>query len=138
MSYKFLSFCFIFAVAVTCPAIVPAQEKSGLSVEEMSFCKAIEYREPVGIDTVFTDRLERIYCFTRVTGAPDPTIIYHLWYFNNEEKVRVPLEVKSASWRTWSSKKIIKGETGDWRVDILDANGNLLKSGSFTINEEAE
>ncbi|MCX5752763.1 MAG: DUF2914 domain-containing protein, partial [Candidatus Krumholzibacteria bacterium] len=39
----------------------------------------------------------------------------------------------SASWRTWSSKKILPEWQGTWRVDVLAPDGEVLKSGSFAV-----
>ena len=49
-----------------------AQEKEeALTVKEMVFCMAVEDRQPVGVDTVFSNTIERVYCFTKIIGARD-------------------------------------------------------------------
>jgi hypothetical protein len=77
--------------------------------------------------------IERLYCFTRITGATDDTQVTHVWYYGDVERARITLDVRSSSYRTHSSKKIQAFETGKWRVDILDAAGNVLKSVPFSI-----
>jgi hypothetical protein len=47
---------------------------------------------------------------------------------------RIELPVRSSDWRTWSSKTIFPGSAGEWKVDVLDAEGALLKSVSFRLN----
>ena len=46
---------------------------------------------------------------------------------------RVELPVKSTNWRTWSSKKLLEDWPGAWRVEIQDAQGNLLEKLSFVL-----
>jgi hypothetical protein len=129
MSKRFELFiiCSIFLFGFT---ISPAQD---IEVEEMVFCSSIEQHQPVGIDTVFVETVGTVYCFSKITGAADTVLISHVWYYNNEEKARVDLSIKSRTWRTWSSKRIMEDWQGKWRVDIIDMNGNILKSKQFFI-----
>ncbi len=104
-----------------------------ISIQEMVFCRSIEEREPVDSDSLFTDTVGQVYCFTKVTGATDTTTIYHVWYHEDEEMARVELTVRSSPWRTWSSKQILKEWDGIWRVDILLPEGRLLRSKEFLV-----
>ena len=124
---KRVVFCMIFIFALS---LSLAQE---LTVEEMQFCTAIEERQPAGVDTAFTSTVERVYCFTKINGASDTTTIAHVWYYNNEEMAKVELTIKGKTWRTWSSKKIMEDWQGNWKVDVINANGDVLKSGEFII-----
>jgi hypothetical protein len=54
-----------------------------MSVEEIVFCTSIENRQPVGIDTTFSNDIERIYCFTKIVGVNAEKSVKHIWYFNN-------------------------------------------------------
>ncbi len=115
-----------------------AQDTKGPVVEEMISCRAVENREPVEVDSVFPDIVGKVYCFTKITGASKPVTIFHVWYFNDREKTRMDLEVKSKNWRTWSSKKIPKGWIGNWRVDVVSSEGEVLAGKAFTITESPE
>jgi hypothetical protein len=110
-----------------------AQEAPGLIVEEMVFCAAVQDRVPSLPDTAFASTVENVWCFVKVAGAADTTAITQVWYYNDREMSRVELAVKSASWRTWSSKKILPEWQGIWRVDVLAPGGEVLKSGSFAV-----
>jgi hypothetical protein len=114
-------------------ALAGAQEAPGLAVEEMVFCAAVQDRAPSLPDTAFASTVEKVYCFVRVTGAADTTSITQVWYYGDREMSRVELPVKSANWRTWSSKTILPEWQGAWRVDVLGPGGDVLKSGSFAI-----
>jgi hypothetical protein len=110
-----------------------AQGSQGLTVQEMVFCAAVQDRAPSLPDTAFASTVENVWCFVKVTGAADTTAITQVWYYKDREVSRVELAVKSASWRTWSSKKILPEWQGTWRVDVLAPGGEVLKSGSFAI-----
>ena len=112
------------------PAVKPAHE---LEITRASICRQVVEREPVDAGTSFEPPVEKLSCFTHVTGAQDPTEIYHIWYFGDIERAVVTLKVNSGSWRTYSSKIIQPHEIGDWRVDVLGPEGDMLKSVHFKI-----
>jgi hypothetical protein len=102
-------------------------------VDEMVFCKEIVERTPVGVNTVFPEDTEQVFCYTKIMGASYPVKIYHVWSLNGEDVSEVSLDVKSASWRTWSSKKILKGQKGLWSVKVVLENDELLMEKTFEV-----
>ncbi len=129
---------FLSLVLLLLTATVTPQEKENLEIEEMVFCTAVEEREPVAVDTVFADTVGQVYCFTKIIGATDTTSISHVWYYEDEEKANVNLAVKSKSWRTWSSKKILQEWDGKWRVDVVSSQQEIIKSEEFLIKPTSE
>jgi hypothetical protein len=107
-------------------------QEAALVVDEMVVCTSVEDRQPVGADSSFLDNVETLYCFTRITGAEEPTTVSHVWYYNDKEMANVELNVGEKSWRTWSSKRIVEEWVGNWRVDVVAA-GEVLKSLEFTV-----
>ncbi|GAB4376178.1 MAG: DUF2914 domain-containing protein [Calditrichia bacterium] len=122
-------------VVLMAVGMVVAQEAPKMIVEEMKVCTAVTDREPVGVDSVFFNQVEQIYCFTKISGAADPVTVEHVWYYGEKEMARVPLEIKAESWRTWSSKRIVEGWVGDWRVDVVLPDGQVLASKSFVVKK---
>ncbi|HSG28449.1 MAG TPA: DUF2914 domain-containing protein [Candidatus Krumholzibacterium sp.] len=112
-------------------AAIAGEDPAGASIEKAVICTSIEDRAPVGINTQFFEQVDRLYCYTRVTGCTPPDSIAHVWYYDGQEKARVMLPVRSASWRTWSSKTILPGWSGAWRVEILSGRGDLLHTVQF-------
>ena len=110
-----------------------AQEAPELTVSVAAICKDVVDREPVDSGNSFTVDVGKLYCFTKIMGAESPTHVTHVWYFDGTERARVELAVNSDSWRTFSSKIIQAHELGAWRVDVLDADGNVLKSLDFEV-----
>lgn len=129
----------IMTLAALCLAIAGAgAAQDTLSVDEMVFCLGVEEMAPVGGNTQFFESVEKICCFTRVAGAADTTTVTHVWYYGDEEKARVDLTVKSASWRTWSCKTMLDAWAGAWRVDVLAPDGAVLLSREFIYKPVAE
>ena len=119
-----------FLLLLTAHSVLQGQS---LTVEEFEFGTAMENREIVNPDSSFSADVGQVYCFTRITGADTETSITHIWYLDGVEMATVELTVRGPNWRTWSTKTIFSDWTGEWSVDVLDAEGNLLRSKSFTV-----
>ena len=124
---------FIMVPAVFVLFILFAQEQPAIMVEEIAICTAVEEREPVGIDSVFSSDVGQLYCYTKITGLQDTSLVSHVWFHNNEQMASVQLTLKAKTWRTWSSKRIMPDWSGDWRVEIQNAAGELVAKKSFKI-----
>ena len=109
------------------------QAESTLQVSQITFATSIEDRQPIGPGTSFSADVERVYCFSAINGAEDETSVNHVWYYNDTEMARVTLSVRAATWRTWSSKRIMPYWVGQWRVDVESANGEVLTSKEFSV-----
>jgi hypothetical protein len=116
-------------------SIVEAQEAGKVQVAAATISRDVVNREAVDIGTRFPNSVARLYCFTKIVGADPPTEIVHVWRYGDVERARISLGVKSSNWRTYSSKAIQAHETGAWRVDVLDAAGNLLESVNFEVTQ---
>jgi len=90
-------------------------------------------RQITGPADTFCAAVGRVYCLTRVVGAADSTSVTHVWYHEGRTLARVELPVRSADWRTWSSKRILPAWTGNWEVAVLDAAGVVLARHAFRI-----
>lgn len=116
-------------------AMVKAQEEPAVEVEVGVICRDVQDREPVDVGTAFEATVGRLFCYTKIVGAQMAIEITHVWYHGETEMARVNLPVESASWRTWSHKNIMAEWTGDWHVDVIGPNGEVLKTLEFTITE---
>ena len=104
-----------------------------IAIEDWAIATAIENRSPQKTALSFPTDIGTLHCFTKVVGAATETSITHIWYHQDNKMTEVNLPVRSLSWRTWSSKKIIPAWKGPWRVDVIAENGELLKSITFAI-----
>lgn len=92
-----------------------------------------ETRALVDESTVFPAGTDRVYCRMHITGAVAPTTVTHAWYRDGKTMAEVELNVGSANWRTWSSKRLLPEWTGFWEVKVLDQTGKVLASSSFEV-----
>lgn len=102
-------------------------------VAEAVICKEVVDRMPVGSGDVIPAGTERVFCFTRITGAQAETEVTHNWYYQGALKASVVLPVRNADWRTWSSKSLLPEWTGEWMVEILSKEGTPLESILFYV-----
>ena len=109
------------------------QEPSNLQVEVATVSKDVIDRAPVEAGSSFPASVGKLFCFTKITGALNPTHITHVWSFDGTERARVELQVNSSSWRTYSSKFIENQEVGAWRVEVVDSAGNVLQTLNFEV-----
>jgi len=117
------------------PVAAISQDAPSLEVAVAAICQDVVDREPVDAGVIFSASVGTLYCFTKITGAQEPTKVTHIWYFGATERAKVELDITSSSWRTWSSKIIQAQEIGSWRVDILNEAGTVLKELQFEITQ---
>lgn len=121
------------AAPVPAPAAKVAVPASSLTVSRMEIAGSIEDRAPVGIAASFPASQEKVYCYVELKNIPQDATITFVWTLGAKEMGRVPQQVKKSSrWRTWSNKSI-NGMTGDWKVDVMDEAGAVLKSATFKV-----
>ena len=68
--------------------------------------------------------------YSEVKGLNGQTI-EHRWYYEGKLMTRITLPVKLDYWRTYSRKEFDVNQKGEWRVEILDPQQNLLFSHHF-------
>ena len=130
------TFSFVFAVSMVAITLAVSQEAPVLKIEDMAFCTGVENREPVAPADTFAASVDRVFCFSRILGAEQPTSVAHVWYYHDQEMARVDLAVNSVSWRTWSSKQIAPDQAGEWRVDVVAFTGEVLLQKRFVVRAE--
>jgi hypothetical protein len=115
-------------------------ELTGPTVTQIVVCRDVdrETRKPIGVADRFVVDDGPLTCFTRITGAVDPTVVTHVWYHEGETRSRIELPVRSIEWRTWSRKTMMPSWTGRWTVKILDAEGLVLASIDFEVDAAEE
>jgi hypothetical protein len=104
----------------------------GLKVEAAAIATGVEGLSPTGVAETFPGGTELLYCYSKITGAESGDKIEHRWYWGDELVATVELPLKSSSWRTYSTKRIIRPWHGKWRVDIV-SNNAVLQTLGFTV-----
>jgi hypothetical protein len=144
---KFGTWIFIFAMIVitawgtALPA--SAQEKAkeegaakegpGFTVARLIVGTGVENREPTGVAETFPASTEKIYCYIETTNIAKDTEVSLVWSLGGKEIWKTSLTVNMGPrWRT-NAYKTIKGLKGDWKVEMKDAVGNLVKEVKFKV-----
>lgn len=109
-----------------------------LTTIDSGICTHVVDHKAVGIGEVFNNDVGKLFCFTRVVGPyleEKGQHVVHVWYYKETERARITLPVRSSHWGTYSSKIIRPSETGDWHVDVLDPEGEVISVFQFYIKE---
>ncbi len=104
-----------------------------IKIESIAIGTDIENQNLVGEASVFPSDVTTLYCLTDISGAENSPTLKHIWYYGDQEKASTKLIVRTPKFRTWSSKKIWHTWTGKWKVEVVNEEGTVLASKSFTI-----
>ncbi|OGS22299.1 MAG: hypothetical protein A2252_04880 [Elusimicrobia bacterium RIFOXYA2_FULL_39_19] len=111
-----------------------SQLKAGeVENEKLVFCPGVENNEPVNHGESFASDTGKIYLWMNVTSGNVPAQVKHLWYYEGKKMSEVDLDIKYANTRTWNYKTIMPEWKGSWEVDVVDAEGKLIKKVDFKI-----
>jgi len=135
LSYIFLVLAMLTAVILYQAVTIKAQEAGSLEVAEAVICRDVVDREPIDVGDSFEVSVAKLYCFTKIIGAQEAIEIAHVWYYGDVERARVNQSVEASSWRTWSSKIIQAHEIGDWHVDVIGPDDEVLETVEFETTQ---
>lgn len=113
--------------------VVPQAFASNVKVAEGVITTQIVERAPVDELENYPAQKGQLFCFTKLVGAEGETSVTHVWLYQDKEMARVTLPVRSASWRTYSSKNILPEWSGEWKVQVLDEAGEEVAVIPFTL-----
>ncbi|MFH1754283.1 MAG: DUF2914 domain-containing protein [Candidatus Latescibacterota bacterium] len=105
-------------------------------VKRAQFTSAIDKREPVDAIDSITTTAEKIYFFTEVAGLQGKTIT-HRWMHEGEVRSVVRIAIGGPNWRAYSFKKLLPNWTGEWKVEVLGEDGQLLDTKTLLYSPAA-
>jgi hypothetical protein len=110
-----------------------SKEATGFTIARLDVGTGVENLEPVGVAGTFPDSVEKVYCFLEATDITKESEVSFVWFHGENEMRKITLPLKMGPrWRTYAFKNLW-GLKGDWRVEIKDADGNLLKDVKFEV-----
>ena len=112
----------------------PAVKKTtGMSIVSLTVGTAVKNREPVGIAETFPSSTEKVICFLEAKDIAGDTEITFVWILNGKELLKTNMTLRAGSrWRTRADKNLYS-QKGDWKVEIRNAAGNVLKDVQFKV-----
>lgn len=123
----------LFALLVVTMA-VPLWAGS-LTITELAVTTKVSKGKPIdAVHRISYHTVKALYCFTRtVSDDASETTIKHVWMRNGQVVKETDLPVKGKRWRTYSSLPVNATTVGNWRVEVRDATGAVMKSTEFRI-----
>ena len=78
----------------------------------------------------FSKYIDRLYCFTEISGKK-PDVLIHDWIYKDQtyrQRIQVGNDTK-----VWSQMEMSPDKAGAWRVDIYTGDGTFLDSADFVL-----
>jgi len=115
------------------PAKEMGKEAAAFAVKRLVVGTGVENGEPMGAAETFPASTEKVYCFLEATDITKDMEVSFVWYNGDKElsKFTVPLKM-SPRWRTYAYKNL-RGLKGDWKVEIKDPDGKVVKDVKFKV-----
>jgi hypothetical protein len=109
------------------------KETVPFAVKRLVIGTGVENGEPVGVAETFPASTEKVYCFLEATDIAKDTEVSFVWFSGEKEvsKFSVPLK-EGPRWRTYAYKNL-REIKGDWKVEIRDSEGNVVKDVKFRV-----
>jgi len=116
------------------PPTVP-DKPPALTLVKALLCEGMKEFDPQNETILFSATLGQAACFTAFDPVPEKTEIHHNWFQRDRPDARFKLTLKPPRWATFSRISLGSSDVGPWRVEVTDANGNLLKTLRFSVTE---
>ena len=106
-----------------------------LKLNEVMICRGVYKRNPIKPGFAFSNNVDSLFCYTKISNKGPKQEIKHLWYYENKLITAVTYNIKTSyNYRSWSKKTILPSQIGEWRVDIIDDKETVLGSRKFQIS----
>ncbi len=100
-------------------------------VARAGFTTQVVDREPQDSVTSLPNDASQILFYTEFSGLEGHTLT-HVWERDGIEMARVPFVVGGSRWRVYSTKNLDPSWLGEWKVSVVDEEGRVLHSESFS------
>src|SRR5512139_1098864 len=126
-----LSILFVMGMLVV--SLPASGQESEFAIARLVIGTGVENREPVGVAETFPATTEKVYCFLEATEILKDTEVSFVWFHGEKEMLKTNLPLQTGpKWRTFADKNI-GGMKGDWKVEVRDVKGNLVKDIKFKV-----
>ena len=106
-------------------------------VARAAFARNIEQREPVGKVSRLQPSAEQVFYFTELRDMAGQTVT-HRWTYQGETRAEVAFEVGGPRWRVYSSKDFLPEWTGEWTVEVVTGDGQVIHRDTITYGPEGD
>jgi opacity protein-like surface antigen len=111
-------------------ATAPAKAAAQGSVQKAQFTSGVENHEPKdNLDSLTNDQT-RIFFYAVLVNLQGQEVTFR-WSYNDVTQAEVKQTPSSGRYRTNTSKTLDPSKLGTWKVEVVDASGNVLTSKTF-------
>jgi hypothetical protein len=109
--------------------------KTDIRIAEIVTCEGVKNRRAVFPKNQFSlQKSANPYVWMDVRSKKTPYKLRHVYYLNGRRYCAVPLAINYPRMRTWSNVTLRHPyETGQWRVDVVTGQGEVLSQVEFTV-----
>lgn len=104
-------------------------------VARTAFAHKIEQREPVDTVSRLKPSAAQVYYFTELRDMGGQTVT-HRWKYQGETRAEVDFEVGGPRWRVYSSKDFLPDWTGEWTVEVVTGDGQVVHRDTISYGPE--
>ena len=111
-------------------AAAPAKAAAQGSVQKAQFTSGVDNHEPKdNLDSLTNDQT-RIFFYAVLVNLQGQEVTFR-WSYNDVTQAEVKQTPTSGRYRTNTSKTLDPSKLGTWKVEVVDASGNVLTSKTF-------
>jgi len=122
--------------ATAAPVATVMEEQSGFSrgsVVRSAFTRTIDEREPTESLENLTNENGQVKFFTELRDMSGQKAV-HRWEYDGKIVAEVEFNVKGPRWRVWSSKSLTPQWTGEWKVSVINAAGEVISEKNLSYD----
>ena len=92
-----------------------------LKLNEVMICRGVYKRNPIKPGFTFSNNVDSIFCYTKISNKGPKQEIKHLWYYENNLITAVTYNINTSyNYRSWSKKSILPNRSLDADLEITD------------------
>lgn len=117
----------------TKPVSKQPKAASSNNVARAVLTSGISKREPIdklGTQVNADDERKNLFFFTEIVDLKGTTVT-HRWKREGKTVANMKFRVGSDRYRVYSNKSIAPADTGEWQVEVIDAQGKTLQVANF-------
>ena len=118
------------------PEPSPAPKPSGRVARALITLTVVDREPGEAVRTLPADARE-VFFFTELRGLEGRRVT-HRWEHAGTVVAEVPIEIGGPRWRAYSKKTLPASRRGEWKVSLIDSDGGVMLSESFTYQRPTD
>jgi hypothetical protein len=106
-----------------------------LTLVQAVMCEGLRGLGPLNEAVAFSIEREEVFCFLDFDPVPEKTSIRISWFWKDERRRNPKFILKPPRWSTLDSMQLRDADKGPWRVEVKNAEGNIIKTLRFSITD---